>query len=185
MKQEMDERQQAITLKAIAFGGIFVVLCMIVAIAVDIVNTGDVGWEFWALIGASLVMLISRRVMGDVEAPKDMFNRPLPTGDSKEDRRERKKDYALQSLVFASAFAVMDLVLAGFGVEDLSDLEFIQAVLPSANHVTAVAVTVVFAFVSMFAVSYVCEYLIGEQYKVKTYNRMMAELDCEEDDDDC
>ncbi len=177
----MDERQKEIRLKAIAFGGVFVVLCLIIAIAVDIVNTGDVGWEFWALIGASFVVVISRRIMGDVEAPKDFFDRSLPTGDTKEDRRYRKMDYARKSALFAGVFAVMDVLLIGFGAEELTDLVLTEMLFPSLGHAATTAVTAVIVFVTMFVISYVCEYLIGEYYKVKTYNRLMAELDAEED----
>lgn len=181
MKREMDERQKTILLKSAAFAGLFLMLCITASLIYDIVTTGDAGWELWAIIGASAVVLISRRIMGDVEAPTDIFDKPLPTGNSKEDRRRRKIDYVLQSLVFAGAFAVMDILLIGFGKDDVTDMELTKLLFPALDHITATAVTAVIAFVSMFIISYCLEYLIKEHYVVKSYNRMMAALDEEEE----
>ncbi len=177
----MDERQKSILVKAQAIAGVFLMLCVVASLVYDIITTGDAGWELWALIGTALVMLISRRVMGDVEAPKDIFNRPLPTGNSKEDRRRRKIDYAVQSLLFAGVVAVMDVVLIGFGKDEVTDMELTKLLFPSLGHVTTVIVTAVIAFATMFVISYAAEYLVNECYVVKAYNRMLNELEDEDE----
>jgi len=181
MKPEMDERQKTILFKSAAIAGGFALLCIVASLIYDIVVTGDAGWELWALIGTSLVLLISRRMMGDVEAPKDIFDKPLPTGNSKEDRRRRKIDYLLQSLLFGGVFAVMDIVLIGFGKDDVTDMELTKLLFPSLDHITATAVTAVIAFVTMFVISYAIDYVIKEHYIIKSYNRMLEQLD--EDDE--
>ena len=184
MKQQtevMDERQKQITAKAVTNGFIFLIICMVIALVHDIATTGDAGWELWSLIGASLVIIISRRILGDVEQPKNIMGKPLPTGSSKQDRTARKKDYAIQSGIFALACACMDILLMSAGAEDVTDYELTTLLFPSLEKGVAVAVTAVIAFVTMFIISYVCEYLIGEQYTVKRYNKMLAELDSEEE----
>lgn len=177
---QIDERQVQINLKAMAWAGVFLLGCMIVSTFVKIFTTDSVGWEFWAMLGAAAVAIIARRILGDVEQPKDIMNRPLPTGSSKEDRSRRKKDYCLQSLLFAAVCTAMDILLIGFGKDDVADLELTQLLLPGLNHWTAVAVSAVVAFVSTFLISYLFDYLIGEYYTVRRYNKMIAELDDDE-----
>jgi membrane protein YdbS with pleckstrin-like domain len=183
MKQQtevMDERQKQITTQAVTNGFIFLVVCMVIAMVFDIAKTGDVGWELWGLIGASVVIIISRRIMGDVEQPKDIWNRPLPTGSSKQDRNARKKNYAADSAIFALVCAGMDILLMSAGAEDTADYELTVLLFPNLEKWVAVAVSAVIAFVSMFIISYIFDYLIGEKFTVKRYNKMIAELDSEE-----
>lgn len=175
---QIDERQVQINLKAMAWAGIFLLGCIIVSMLVKIFTTDGLGWEFWAILGASAVVFITRRILGDVEQPRDLFNRPLPTGNSKEDRSRRKKDYCLQSVMFASVCTGMDILLIGFG-KDVADLELAQLLFPGLNHWAAVAISAVIAFVSTFLISYLFDYVIGEFYTVRRYNKMLAELDDE------
>lgn len=73
----------------------------------------------------------------------------------------------------------MDILLIGFGKDEITDLELTQTLLPGLPHGLTVAITAVIAFVTMFLISYLFEYLIGEFYKVRKYNQMLSELDNE------
>ena len=176
----MDERQSQITLKACLCGFIFLIACLFIVTIYQIATTGDVGWELFGIMGASAVILIARRVMGDVEQPLDYKNRPLPTGDSKADRMARIKHYAVGSTIFGLAWAVMDVLLIGFGSEEVTDFDLAQMLFPSLSREATIAVTAVIAFVSMGLISFLFDYLVGEYYKVRRYNRMLAQLDQEE-----
>ena len=99
---QMDERQLLISIKAMACGFVFLLACIIISMFCNIFTTGEAGWEFWAMLSSTLVILIARRILGDVEQPRDLMGKPLPTGSSKNERQLRKKDYALQSLIFAA-----------------------------------------------------------------------------------
>lgn len=176
---QMDERQILITTKAMAWAFVFLFACIIVAMFYNIFTTGEAGWEFWAMLGSALVILVARRILGDVEQPKNVMGKPLSTGSSKKERNARKKDYALQSLIFAAVCAGMDILLIGFGKDEITDLELTQTLLPGLPHGLTVAITAVIAFVTMFLISYLFEYLIGEFYKVRKYNQMLSELDDE------
>lgn len=178
---QMDERQLLISTKAMAWGFVFLLACIIISMFFNIFTTGEAGWEFWAMLGATLVILIARRILGDVEQPKNLMGNPLPTGNTKQDRLIRKKDYALQSLIFAAVCAGMDVVLIGFGKDDVTDLEITQKLLPGLPHVVTVIITTILTFAVMFLISYLFEYLIGEKYKVRKYNQMLAELDDDAD----
>lgn len=185
MKQQNkvpDERQKEIFRKSCCTAYIFLVLCVGASLIYKVFTTESMSWEFWALIGCCLVMLISRRIYGDIEVPTDIKDRPLPTGNSREDRKARKKDYAIRSVIFASAFAVMDVLLMATGRNDVSELELAEYLFPSLNKLTTVIVTAVIAFVGMFIISYIFDYIVGEKFKVARYNKMIAELDAEEEE---
>lgn len=175
----LDERQQMINTKAVAAGGVFMMVCICVSMIWRLVTTEELGWEFWSLIGCCLVILIARRAMGDVQPPKSILDKPLPTGNSREERRFRKRDYACKSLIFAGTCAVMDVVLVWAGKEDVADLELVKALFPQLDMIWLVVLSAVLAFAVTFGISWVAEYLVGE-HTVKRYNKMLAELDEDE-----
>lgn len=177
----MDERQSQITQKAIVYGFLFLVSCLFIATIYKIITTGDVGWELFGIIGASIVIIVSRRLMGDVEQPLDYKNRPLPTGNSQSDRIARYKNYIVNSVIFGLVFAVMDILLFIFGENDVLDIELTQMIFPNLSKEMTIIVTAIIAFMTMFLISFVFDYLIGEYFKVKRYNKMLSQLDSEED----
>ena len=178
--QPMDERQSQITNKAIVFGFIFLVVCLLVATVYKIVTTGEAGWELFAIVGASAVILIARRLMGDVEQPKDYKDRPLPTGNTKAERFTRIKNYVVNSTIFGAVFGVMDILLVAFSENEVSEYKLAEVIFPNLSYGLTIAVTAVLAFLTMFVVSFVFDYLVGEFFKVKRYNKMIAELETEE-----
>ena len=178
----MDERQSQITQKATVFGFFFLILCLLIATVHGIVTTGEAGWELFAIIGSAIVILIARRVMGDVEAPTDLMNRPLPTGNSKADRLCRCKSYALGSLIFGVTFGVMDILVIKFGTAGTEELALTECLFPQLSAGMTFAVTALIAFTSAFLISFLFDYLIGEYVKVRRYNKLMAQLDAEEEE---
>ncbi len=179
-----DERQMQIRGKSAVVALVFVLICLGVATVYRIVTTDNIGWEFWVILASLAVMLIAGRIFGDIEAPKDIFGKPLPLGNSKEDKKARKKDYFLRSVYFALGMTVMEIILITTGEFELTDMDVAEAIFPNLGRGATIAVTVVIAFVSMFIISYVCDYIIGEKFKVKRYNALMAKLDAEEDEDE-
>lgn len=86
---------------------------------------------------------------------------------------------AVGSVYFGLAFAVMDVLLIAFGENDAVDQELAELIFPELDKGATIAVTAIISFVSMFLVSFVFDYIIGE-WKVKRYNKLMAQLDAEE-----
>lgn len=179
----LDERQMQIRSKSMLVTLVFVLACLAIATVYRVVTTDEMGWEFWVLIGACLVAAISNKIFGDIEAPKNINNKPLPLGDSKQDKKVRILDYALQSGIFALACAVMDILLIASGKDDVTDMDLAEMLFPSLGRIETIAVTAVIAFVSMFVISFVCDYLIGE-HRVKKYNALMSKLDAEDEEDE-
>lgn len=179
---QLDERQMQVRAKTTLVALIFAIISLIVATAVRISKTGDIGWEFWVMLGILLIMAVGDRFFGDVEEPKDMFGRPLPLTSSKEDKAKRIKNYMLESGIFALACAVMDILLIATGKDDVTDMEVAEMIFPSLGRGMTIAVTAVIAFATMFVISFIFEYIIGEKYKVKKYNELIARLDAEDDE---
>lgn len=177
-----DERQKEIYRKSCCAAYIFLVLCVGASLIHKVITTESMSWEFWALIGCCLVTLIAKRVLGDIEEPKSIWGKPLPTGNSKQDRRARKKDYAQGSLFFALGMTVGDILLVSTGTNDLEELELAEYLFPSLDRIPTIAITALLAFAGAFVVSYVFEYIVGEKFKVARYSKMISELDAEDDE---
>lgn len=172
----MDERQTQIIHKSVAWGFGFLILCLLIATIYKIATTGNAGWELFAIIGAAAVVLIARRKLGDMEQPLDWKNRPLPLGNSKKEKRIRRKNYAVGSAIFGLTFAAMDVLLICFGESDNSDYALAETLFPNLSSTATIALTAVIAFVTMGTISMIFDYLIGER-KVKRYNQMLQALD--------
>ncbi|MGI6607428.1 MAG: hypothetical protein ACOX1F_00400 [Erysipelotrichaceae bacterium] len=176
----IDERQSQIIQKAGANGYMFLLVYLIAISFYKIVKGGDPIWEVLGIFGSIIVIIVSRRLMGDVEQPMDYMNRPLPTGSSKEDKGRRFKSYVINSILFGLTFAVMDAALLVFGDIDFMEYELVKSMLPNVSKGVIIVLSAVMVFAGGFIVSLVIEYLIGEYYDVKRYNKMIAELDEEE-----
>lgn len=172
----MDERQKQIQTQAMAWGYVFLCLSLLIAMIVRFVRTEEAGWEFFILNMGCIVVFLARRILGDVEQPKNLAGKPLPTGSSKKDRAARVKDYALGSCIFAGVFAMMDILLVAFS-RTTSDLEVTEFLFPSLDRGLVIGLSAVVAFLTMFLISFVFTYFISENFKVKRYNKMLAELD--------
>lgn len=176
-KEPLDERQQFINQKAVGIAGIFLMICIACSMIYKVVTTDSPGWELWALIGSCFVIVISKRIMGDIEQLKSITGRPLPTDNSKKSRIIRIKDYVWQSIIFGVACGVMDVFLMLFGANDNVDVELTEYLFPGISKSMAVLVTAAIAFLTAFVISFIAEYLVGEFYKVKKYNKMLETLE--------
>ncbi|MDI9539925.1 MAG: hypothetical protein QM204_00410 [Bacillota bacterium] len=176
----LDERQSQIAQKASANGYLFLVIYLIAISIYKITTGGDPIWEVVGIFGSAVVVIVSRRLMGDIEQPTDYLNRPLPTGNSRKERNIRLKNYIINSILFGLSFAVMDAVLLIFGDIDFMEFELVKSMLPELNKGLIILLSAVMVFAGGFIASMIFEYLIGEYYDVRRYNKMIAKLDEEE-----
>ncbi len=91
------------------------------------------------------------------------YDKKYDTSPTKEGKRNRFKRYALHSLVFAFAFATMDIIFLG---DIFSKKIWLEGII---------------TFVSMYATSFIIDSLVGE-HKVKKYNKFMDSLEDDEQD---
>lgn len=179
----VDERQKQIRSKAGVVSGAFLLICIIISGIYNIAVTGDPGWELWALIGYPIVFGISCHFLGDIEQPRDVMGRPLPVGKSPSDKKARMKNYVLESVIFALACAVMDVILIGFGANDITEFELVKKIFPNMTHIPVVIITSVFSFIIMFLMSLLVEYLVDEKFRVPKYNKTMEALQNDDDEE--
>jgi ABC-type Fe3+ transport system permease subunit len=178
----LDERQNQIVQKAFANGYVFLVVYLIGIILYKFATDGDPIWELIGVLASALIVVVSRRLMGDIEQPVDYLNRPLPTGSSKPEKQKRFKSYLINSIMFGLGFAVMDVILLLSVGYDFLEHEVIKEILPNVNNTLTIALSAIAVFAAGFIVSFIFEYLIGECYEVKRYNKMISQLDKEENE---
>ncbi len=178
----MDERQLQINGKALHWASAFLALCVLASLIYDIVHTGQAGWELFALVGACAVFAIASRKLGDIQPPKDWRGNPMPTGNEPKERAIRKKNYATESIFYAAASAIMDVLLITFGMQDVTDYDLTATLFPGFTKLPLTILTAVIVFAVAFLISYGVEYLYGEKVKVKKYNQMVAALEAEEEE---
>lgn len=173
----MDERQREITGKALNIAGGFLALCMVIAVILDLILTGEPGWEFFALVGACLVFLIANKRLGDIQPPKSWCGKLLPTGDSREDKAIRRRSYLINSLLLGGVFGFMDVILYYGNKEYIADMAMVQELFPSLQPTVLMAITALLVFIIIFGISYLVEYLYHEKYELNAYRKMLADLD--------
>lgn len=172
----IDERQQAITGKALNIAGAFLAFCMIIAVICDLIICGEPGWELAALIGGCLIFLIANKKLGNIQPPKSWCGKDLPTGDSPEETSQRKASYLMNSLLIGGVFALADVLLLSMGKE-ISDAEMVKLLFPNCSYPLVVVITTILTFVIFFGISYLINYLFHEKYELKAYRKMLSELE--------
>lgn len=177
-----DERQMQITNRALANVGIFMLVLLTAVFFYKLVVYEAFSWEGAAVLIAVIIIHITQRVMGEVERPKDVLNKPMPLGNSKKDKTKRKISYALESAIYALGFAVADILLVASGKDDLSEPEIAEKLFANVGETGIIIITAVVSFIISFAVFYIIEYILSER-KVKRYNALMAKLDAEDEGD--
>ena len=171
-----DERQKQIEYRAMSIAGIFLMICVAIAMVYKVIKTDNIGWEFWVFFGALIILSLSKRIFGDIEQPKSIIGKDLPVGNLKEEKKVRKMNYAIESAIFAFAYSMIDILLVILGKEDITDYELTSLFFPNLNNEMTIVLTALISFVVMFVISFVLEYIVGEN-KVKKYNEMLEKLE--------
>lgn len=78
-------------------------------------NTADL-FEMLVLCATLAVVSIARNVLGDIKCPTGITGKPLPGGDTKQEKRARHVDYLLESLIFSSILTVVAVLIVAFSV---------------------------------------------------------------------
>ncbi len=175
-----DERQELINQRAFANVGIFLFAAVLFMMIYKLCTTDSMPWEFWAVIGSALIILITNKVMGNVEEPKTFLGFDLPLGNSKQDKNKRRKAYFTEALVYAFGMTVIDILVFVFAGEDTLDFDFISQLLDSMGKTGVIVISAVFSFVLTLVIAYIIEAICG-RYKVHQYKKMIAEFDSDEE----
>lgn len=158
-----DEREIQNNDKALAGAAVVSMLCnaglMVYGLISDDLKTGTIAVVQLIIMG--LVVAIIKRKKGDVDIPTTISGKKVSTEMTKKGRLNRIGYCALESLCFCIGYTLIDVLLS-------SDLS-----------IPGLAVQ----FVILFIVSFVFEYFLLKS-KVKKYNKLMAELEGDDEDID-
>ncbi len=181
-KPILDERQQLINLKSIRNAFCVLVGFVTVSMLYKMIVLKTIEWEIWALVIACIVIIVTRNISGDFEEPRNIWNKPIPLGNTKKERQARIKSYLLDSAIFAVICTIMDVIFLIFNKNDNVDAELVKLFFPDLNTTSIVIVFSVISFIVMFLVSFIFEYFVGEKIKVKKYMKMCEKMNNEEND---
>ncbi len=158
-----DEREIQNNDKALAGAAVVSIICnvglMIYGLVRDNMVIGTIGIIQLCLMG--LVIAIIKNRKDNIDLPKTIGGKTVSTEMTKKGLLNRIGYCILDSIVFCISYTLIDILLTnGFSVSEL-----------------------VIQFVILFAISFIIEF-INVQYKVKKYNKLMAQLDNDDDDID-
>lgn len=174
----VDEREMLANLKATRNAFFVLVGFLVCSMIYNIITTESTGWEFVALIVAAVVIVITRRFLGIFDDPCDAFGRPLPLGDSKEEKRKRNLSYFLESLIFAVICTGLDVALLAESRESIEE-GLLGTAFEGINFFVLLTVIGIVTFVVTFVISFSFEYVVNEKAR-KKFNEMISDMDEDE-----
>lgn len=174
----VDEREMLANLKATRNAFFVLVGFLVCSMIYNIITTESTGWEFVALIVAAVVIVITRRFLGIFDDPRDAFGRPLPLGDSKEEKRKRNLSYFLESLIFAVICTGFDVALFAESREIIEE-GLLGTAFEGMNFFVLLTVIGIVTFVVTFVISFSFEYVVNEKAR-KKFNEMISDMDEDE-----
>jgi hypothetical protein len=175
----MDERQKQINNKAMSVSWLFLTACVLFQLVYKMLHDASWFWELIILYAAFGIVALVRRLMGDIQCPRGITNKPLPTGNTKDDKRKRHIDYLLEAILFSGIFTLM--LVPVFAFSSTSNDTLVIQIFSFGGTYNAVSVVVVCAiafFIVAAAVGYLSCFLVKEE-EIKKYNQMCAELENE------
>lgn len=158
----LDERQE----QAIGNSGVVITLItffyLLIEITYKYVSTKDIlscNWEIVLLIIMSAVFAVANRKQKELNLPKSILGRPLPTEETKTAHKRRVISYFLEALCFAVGMTVFTVTFSLMGVEEVYSILLLGL-----------------EFVGLFIVSFVLDYIWGE-HLCKKYNQWLRTID--------
>lgn len=154
----MDERQELNAGKAAMIVLMLVVLVALGVLVWDYLADHEVTntWAIVTLLGAGGLFVLLNHLFG-AEAPKDIFGRDLPTGDSAAERSERRRSYLLSAVVLA-----LGLTVIGVGGLLLGDREAMDWLPTFMAGTVGLVLTGIVSFVAEVAIFYGVNHVLGE-----------------------
>jgi len=156
---------------------IVLMLVVLVALGVlvwDYLDDHEVtnGWAVATMLGAGGLFVILNHLFG-AEAPKTVTGRELPTGNTPEERRERRRSYLVSAIVLSAGVTAIGLGALLLG--DRAAMDFLPTFMDGTAGLVATAVVSLIAEVAVF---FGINYLLGEaqarsvERQIAKYNAM-------------
>lgn len=173
----MDERQKQINFKAISVGWGVLVICLCGEIIYKTLKEMNCAFEWIVLFASFLAVSVSRRIFGDIQCPRGFTGKPLPTGYAKADKKKRRVNYLLESLVFSGILTLILSLAIAFGTDTSGTLIIEIFSFGGTYHAISVFILCAVAFfILVTGIGFWACYMEKEQ-KLTEYNRICAELE--------
>jgi hypothetical protein len=158
----LDERQERSIGNAGGIISLITFFYLLIEITYKYVSTKDIlscNWEIVLLIIILFIFTVATRKQKELNLPKSIFGRTLPTEKTKAARKNRVISYSLSSLFFAVSIIVLTVVFSLLGVEEVYSILFLSL-----------------EFVGLFIISFILDYVLGE-HRCKKYNHWLETID--------
>ena len=163
----LDEMQQKVVGDAGVVCTVVTFIYLLVECVYKYIKTKDIfscTWELGLLILISVIFYLFVGRIKEMNVPKTVFGRALPTDKSKESKRKRMVSYVVEALVFSIALSVISFGFSKMGVDAMGYTE------------------ILIEAVGLFIVAGLINFVVGEYYCNK-YEKWIKSLD-EEDEDE-
>ena len=167
----MDERQELNAGRAAMLVLLVIVLGSLAVLTWEYIRTQEVTntAAIVTMLGAGGLFALFLRLFG-AEAPRNVLGQELPTGATREEKRERVRSYATDAGLFAVAMAALSG--AGLAMGDAGASEAIPGLLQGT---AGMILGGVLAFVVTFALMFGLNYASGEQQSRAVGRKLAAE----------
>ncbi|MBS4537948.1 hypothetical protein GOQ27_05715 [Clostridium sp. D2Q-11] len=157
----IDERQERKIGKAAIISSLVTYFYLLVEITYKYIKTKDISsldWEIILLILNSVIFYLVTRDQKEMNLPKSILGKKLPTSQSKEARKKRFISYIYQSILFSVSIGVITFIFSVMKVDSISYFNILLEIL------------------GLFLISLIIEYIIGER-RCKKYVKWEKSLD--------
>jgi hypothetical protein len=158
----LDERQTQSIGNAGGIITLITVFYLLIEITYKYVSTKDIlscSWEIILLIIISVVFIVANRKEKELNLPKSIFGRILPTEKTKAAHKTRVISYFFKSLSLAVSLIFFTVIFSLLGVEEVYPIPLL-----------------VLQFAGIFIIFFVLDYIWGE-HLCKKYNQWLKNID--------
>lgn len=151
----LDERQTQAIGNAESLITLITFIYLLIEITYKYVSTKNIlncSWEIVLLIIIGIVFVVATRKQKELNLPKSIFGKTLPTEKSKSAHKKRLISYMVTSMFFACAFTVLTVIFSLLGVDEVYSIYLIGL-----------------QFVGLFIIFFILDYILGEHQCIK-YN---------------
>ena len=100
-----------------------------------------------------------------IKVPKTMWNKNIPLENDKQSKKNRRKIYVIESIIFSFIVLLIDTVGLVFN-------ESIDTIIITDSKALNITFVLIFTFILAFIISFVLDYKISE-YSVKKYHKKL------------
>lgn len=174
----MDERQRKLGLKACGAAILLTYIYLLIEIFYRLFSTKNIEnctWEIGLIILISGTILFVGRKDEAILLPKKISGKELPVDLTRACKRERIKNYFLDSIIFSGSMIFISLVLIFVWKIPLDSYLMLSGISKELN----ITLNCFVEFVFLFIISLIIDYSLGE-YQIHKYNKKIMDLEGDE-----